>query len=237
MHRSVLKDRDFIRWANESLVVFVAHAEMGHEQTEEPGPYDQPVRRCTLYPGLACRDHVDASVDVDNARGDDLVKVPFLELCPNTWLVAPTGEVTPVEEKDQFLPAKVREAAEAVQKAAGTARSPKDFEAMAPVLAKADDALDAGRWREGLGRLADLEALGTPKGEKAPPAALRALIDARLASVEEDAAYDFEEARDDRKATPEAKRERIARIRDALDVVVLGSRVPTHAAAAAYLAR
>src|SRR5688572_12330485 len=116
MYRSVLDNKDFIRWSHEAVVLLVAHNELGHEEKKEADSYGNPVKRCTLYPGLTCFEHLDAAVDIDNARGDGLIKVPFLELCPNTWLVLPTGEVKQVTEEDQFAAGKIRAQVETLQK-------------------------------------------------------------------------------------------------------------------------
>ena len=58
-------------------------------------------------------DDADDTVAIQSAiykaRDEDLVRVPFIELCPNTWLVTPLGEAIRVEEKDQFVPKSIRE--------------------------------------------------------------------------------------------------------------------------------
>jgi hypothetical protein len=235
MAAAVLHDAEFVRFANEHVVPLVAHNEMLHDQEEAKGADGAVTKRCALYPGLRCRDHVDAAVDVDNARGEDLVAVPFLELCPNTWLVSPTGEVSQVAEEEQFVARKVRARVEALQKTLGEAHPPKALPALKEALAKADAALDADRWKEGLGHLAALATLGT-KGKK-PHASLETLIRKRLDAVEEDVRFEFEDARDDEKLAPDARRDRIAKLRDEVDVAVLGAKLPVHAETTAWLAR
>ena len=121
------------RWSHEAVVLLIAHNELGHEEKRETDSYGNPVKHCTLYPGLTCFEHVDAAVDIDNARGDGLVKVPFLELCPNTWLVLPTGEVKQVSEADQFVVGKIREQVEALQKDLGAAVPAKRYAALKEV--------------------------------------------------------------------------------------------------------
>jgi hypothetical protein len=232
MYRSVLAHKDFIRWSHEGVVAFVAHNELGHEELKETDSYGQEVRRCTLYPGLACRDHLDAAVDIDNARGDDLVKVPFLELCPNTWLVAPTGEVTQVPETSQFDPKKIQEQVAALQKTLGDAVPTKAWPGMQDLATKADAALEEDRFQEGLLHLA---ALG--KVVKEPHAAFKAFVQERLDDVEEDVAYAFEDLRDDAKLPAVDKRTKIEALLAAVDVEVLGARVPVHGAMKAWLAR
>lgn len=232
MYRSVLEHKAFIRWSQEGVIALVAHNELGHPETKATDAYGKEVTRCTLYPGLTCREHLDVAVDIDNARGDDLVKVPFIELCPNTWLVAPTGEVTQVPETSQFEPARIQEQVEALQKALGAAVPTKAYPALADLATKADLALEDDRFQEGLLHLA---ALG--KAVKEPHASLKAFIQERLTDVDEDVAYAFEDVRDDAKLPAAEKRTRIETLLASVDVEVLGARVPTHAAMKAWLAR
>lgn len=231
MHRSVLENQDFVRFTHEALALLVAHNELGHEETRETDSYGEEARRCSLYPGLSCRDHLDAAVDVDVARDEELVKVPFVELCPNTWLVSPTGEVSQLTEEEQFSPAKVRSRVEALQKTLGKPLSPDAFPRMQDLLAKSDAAAEEERWKDALTHLSSLLA-----PVKEPHAALLALVRARLEDVDGDAVYDFEDLRDDPKLPVAEKRARLATLRDALDVEVLGARVATHAAIQAWLA-
>lgn len=231
MHRSVLANSDFVRWTHEAVALLVAHNELGHEQQDATDSYGKPVRRCTLYPGLSCRDHLDAAVDVDVARAEDLVKVPFVELCPNSWLVAPTGEVTQLTEDEQFSPTKLRERAEKVQKGLGKALPREAFPRMKDLIEKADAAAEEERWKDALSRLAELLA-----PVKEPHASLVALVKARLEDLDGDVAYDFEDLRDDAKCPPAEKRKQLDALRVALDVKVLGARVPTHDALVEWLA-
>ena len=231
MHRSVLADKGFIRFSDEALVLLMAHNELGHAEARETDVEGNEVRRCSLYPGLACRDHLDAAVDIDTARADDLVKVPFLELCPNTWLVAPTGVVTQVTEEEQFDPAKVRERVEALQKELGKALPLKALPELVSLLEKAEANLDEKKWREGLGGLAALAAMA-----KEPHASLKALITGHFDEAEEDVRFDFEDLRDDKKLAAPAKRERIAALLASIDVKVLGAHLPVRAAMETWLA-
>lgn len=230
MYRSVLENKDFIRWTHEDVVLLVTHDEREHAETTEPGPYDKPVKRCSLYAGLSCAEHVDTAVEVDTARGDDLVKVPFVELCPNTWLVLPTGAVKPVGEEIQFVVGKIREQVAAAQKELGAAVPTKQYATLQESADAADAAIDAGRWAEALPHLA---ALG--KALAKPHAALKQFLEARIASVDTHVTWEFEEARDDAKLAAATKRERIAALLAAVDVEVLGARPPCHAALKAWL--
>jgi hypothetical protein len=231
MHRSVLSDDGFVRWTHEAVALLVAHNELGHEEQRTTDSYGNAVRRCTLYPGLACRDHLDAAVDVDVARDEELVKVPFVELCPNTWLVAPGGEVTALTEEEQFSAAKLRARADKLQQTLGKALARDAFPRMKDLLEKADAAAEEERWKDALSRLAELLA-----PVKEPHASLVALVRARLDDIDGDAGCDFEDLRDDAKVPAAEKRKRLEDLLAALDVEVLGARVPTHAATKAWLA-
>lgn len=231
MYRSVLENKDFVRWSQEGVVLLVAHNELGHEEKQETDSYGNAVKRCTLYPGLACADHLNAAVDIDNARADGLVKVPFVELCPNTWLVSPTGEVSRVSEEEQFVPGKIRERVEALQKSLGAAVPRKDFAALADDAAKADTAIEESRYRDALLRLS---ALG--KALKTPHAALETFIGARLASIDKYVTYDFEDVRDKPTLAAAEKRAQIQVLLQVVDVEVLGARLACHAAMKAWLA-
>lgn len=230
MYRSVLTSKDFIRWSQEAVVALVAHNERGHEEREETDSYGDKVKRCTLYPGLACNDHLDAAVDIDTARDDGLVKVPFLELCPNTWLVAPTGEVAQVSEEEQFVPGKIRERVEGLQKSLGAPVPVKGYAALREIAAKADLAIDEDRHRDALTQLAALA-----RAVKPPHAALKAFIEARVALVDKHVGYAFEDARDSKKLSPEERRARITALRDAVDLEVLDARPACHATLTAWL--
>jgi hypothetical protein len=230
MHEAVFANKDFIRWSHEAVVMLVAHNELGHEEKKETDSYGNPVKRCTLYPGLSCFEHLDVAVDIDNARGDGLVKVPFLELCPNTWLVLPTGEVKQVSEADQFTAGKIRAQVETLQKDLGAVVPTKGFAALKELAKSADAALDEDKHREALTHLA---ALG--KALAKPHAGLREFIAVRVATVERSVGYDFENVRDDADLKPAAKREQITKLLEVVNVEVLGARPPCHAAMKAWL--
>ena len=46
MYRSVLENKDFIRWSHESVALLVAHNEIGHEEKREKDSYGKDVKRC-----------------------------------------------------------------------------------------------------------------------------------------------------------------------------------------------
>lgn len=232
MHRSVILNKDFIAWSHDALVCFIAHNELGHPEEEATDSYGNKVKRCTRYPGLECRDHIDAAVDIDTARGEGLVKVPFLELCPNTWLVAPGGEVTQVPETSQFTTGKVKDQVEALQKELGPAVSAKAWPALKEHAEKAQAALDDDQWKDALTHLAAMGA-----SVKSPHASLRTWIEAGLTDVQEDATCTFEDLRDDKRLPEAEKRAKVEALLASLDVAVLGARVPLHATITTWLAR
>ena len=50
MYRSVLTQAGFVRWANEHLVVLVAHNELGHDPVVNENATGDEAHRCPLYP-------------------------------------------------------------------------------------------------------------------------------------------------------------------------------------------
>jgi hypothetical protein len=226
----VLENDGFEKWAEDRVVVLVAHNELGHEEVEEETKEGEAVRRCTLYPGLACRDHLGIAVDIDNARGEGLVKVPFIELCPNSWTVSPTGEVTPIPEDDQFDPKRIREQVEGLQKGLGPILSRERFEKVTEQWDRVQPAIDEERWAEAL------DALSAAMGEaKEPQAPLRALVEAHLASIDEGVTFAFEEIRDDDARPLPERREAVRALLATADREVLGSRIPATTAMREWL--
>ena len=225
----MLHDERFVRWATDHLVPLVAHNERLHDSVEEEGE-GETVARCTLYPGISCRDHVRAAVDVDNAREEDLVKVPFVELCPNTWLVAPTGEVLRVEEDAQFDPKAVRERAEALQERLGASLAAKAFPPCRERLERAEAAADEERWRDALEALASL-AEPAPK----PTTSLEALVATRLSDLDEGVRLAAEDALE-AEAPGAEDRALVEGLLAATDVAVYGRRLPVREALSAWLA-
>ncbi|MDA1196297.1 MAG: hypothetical protein O2894_14100 [Planctomycetota bacterium] len=210
--------------------MLVAHNELGHEPVEETDYDGKTVRRCPLYPGMTCREHVDAAVDIESRRDEALVPVPFIELCPNSWLVPPTGAPLRITEEDQFVPAKIRKQVEALQKTLGPALSTEVFGQVRNALAQAEAATDEGAFDKALRALAGVEG-----HVKKPHASLQELIAARLAAVEEPVGWAVEELTDGKE--PEV--ERVAGMRallERVDVAVYGRRLAAVAAIKAWLA-
>jgi len=234
-YQGVLTQKSFIRWADEHVVVMVVHNQLGHEQRETADADGNVVRECELYPGMTCRQHVDAAVDVDNAREEELVRVPFLVLCPNTWLVRPTGEVEQVAEEDQFASARIQAHAARMQKELGPALSRADFVRLDETMRRGDAALEEERWAEALAAWAAVEGL-----VKRPHAALVAQIDRRLAALDEEVRLHFEGLSEPGPRDTRTEAERLAAVDAlvaALDRTVLGKRVPVEAAMRAWRAK
>ncbi len=117
----MLTSKAFIKWADQNVVVLLSHNELGHEEIEDPNQTGKDNTRCPLYPGLSCRDHLNIAVETDNSRDETLPVVPFVELCPNSWLIAPDGKVHRIEEKDQFASKSIQKHTAALQKELGEA--------------------------------------------------------------------------------------------------------------------
>jgi hypothetical protein len=231
-YQSVLVNPGFVKWANERVVVVVPHNELGHEPIEVEGPDGEVVERCPLYPGLTCREHLNLAVDVDVARGEDLIKVPFLELHPNSWLVLPTGTVEPIAEADQFVASKIEAQAAAAQKALGPALPRKAFEPVRALLEAAQTALDDGAPGAALGSLAKVAGVVE---EPAPP--LVSLLDARLAAIEEDVAWRFEQLLEDEEKDDAGRRADVEYLLKSVSTPVFGKTLPSVARMKEWLGR
>ena len=221
MYRSVLTNKPFVRWANEHLVVLVAHNEYGHDPEVVENATGGEEEVCPLYPGMTCREHLNAAVDVDTARDENLVLVPFLELCPNTWLVQPDREVVRVEEKDQFQPKVIRKQVEGIQEKLGAALARARYVEIRDLLLRGDKAHDEEAWRKALDDWA-----AVAKIEPRPHASLKALLDRRLTWLDEAVELEIDDLveleQPDAQALVRGKA-----LYAALDVQVLGRHVPS----------
>jgi hypothetical protein len=225
----VLTQKSFVEWANENMVVLIAHNELGHDPIEAKGYDGQTVRTCPLYPGMTCRDHCDASVDIDTDRDEDLVPIPFIELCPNSWLVPAGGTPEAIAETDQFVPGKIKDLVKAMQKRLGKPLPARAYRQIVALFAAGDAAVEAEDWHKALTTYASIEALA-----KAPPASLTALVDARLAEVEDLARFAFEDAVEAEGADGVPV---VRALVAALDVPVYGRTLPLLAEARTWLER
>ncbi len=170
-----------------------------------------------------------AAVDIDNAREEDLIQVPFEELCPNTWLVLPTGEVERVQEQDQFVPDTIHKQVADVQGRLGKPLPPDAFAPVKERLTRAATAIDEEHWHDALEALASIRKVAPE-----PHAALKALVDAKMADIDEWVAFEAEDVLEGGAATTE-QRTLVQRLLAAVDVEVYGRRVPVHARLAAWL--
>jgi hypothetical protein len=209
--------------------VLIAHNQLGHDPVRTKDAQGHEVERCPLYPGMTCQDHVDAMVDIGDTRDDALVPIPFIQLCPNSWLVPPTGKPVRIPEEDQFVAAKVRKRVEALQKTLGPAVPARAAGAVGAILARADEALEADRWGDALHALA-----GVSEQVPEPPKGIRWLVQRRMADLDERVGWAFEDLRDGK--GPRAKR--VAAVKALLasvDVSVLGHELPALARLRAWL--
>jgi hypothetical protein len=141
----VLENEDFVKWANENIVVVVGHNDTGHEAVVEDAK-GKKSPGCALYPGLQCKEHAD----IMNTVGSPAEGLPKIEMpngVPNSWLVAPDGTVEAIPGADQQSAGKVQELAEAMQKTAGKAILWKDYEKLNDAFAAGAKAVEAGDWK------------------------------------------------------------------------------------------
>ncbi|MCA9314530.1 MAG: hypothetical protein H6806_07840 [Planctomycetes bacterium] len=246
----MLDDKGFQAWANEHVVVLVAHNELGHEELEssETGPdgTSTVVRRCPLYPGLACRDHLDIEVSVTNSREAHLPRVPFVELCPNSWWILPwrgvadvSGETestyaVSIEEEAQFTPKGIRASHEKVQARLGTPLSASVGASLLEPARAFEEHLDEERYGEALAALAEVEArarkgLAGTKGADLPASLVAWLVEKRD-ELDEDVETHFEDLASDGDAAA------VKALRAVLEPAILGAPLPTRAAVDAWLA-
>lgn len=210
-------------------MVLIPHNELGHDPVEVKGYDGKVVEECPLYPGITCRDHVNAAVDVETTRDEDLVTVPFIQLCPNSWLVPPSGEPIRISEADQFSPAKIKKQVKPLRKAWGPIVSKKAFGEIVNAFGQADAASEEEAWGKALQALRGIE-----KYVEKPHAALKALIDARLVEIDEPVGWAVEEIAEGK----EPKAERVAAmkaLRGRVDVEIYGAKIPQVKAIDAWL--
>ena len=169
---------------------------------------------------MTCREHCDASVDLESTRDEALVPVPFIKLCPNSWLVPPTGDPIRISEADQFSPAKIRTQVDALRKTLGATVTSAHADQVKNALGQAEAATDDDAWGKALQALAGL-ATFVPK----PHAALQALVATRLAQINEPVVWALEEL--DEGDEPLAQRRTgIQALLKRVDVAVFGKRLP-----------
>ncbi|MDF1701757.1 MAG: hypothetical protein P1V36_11430 [Planctomycetota bacterium] len=207
----------------------MAHNELGHDAVKVKDYDGKVVTECPLYPGTTCRDHVDAAVDVDSTRDENLVAVPFIELCPNSWLVPPTGAPVRIAESDQFSPAKIKAQVKALRKDWGPVLPVATFGQIVNALGQAEAATDEDAWGKALQALAGV-ARFAPK----PHAALKALVAARMAQIDEPVGWALEEIDEGSEPLVE-RRKAMQALRKQVDVAVYEKRLPALKAIDAWL--
>jgi hypothetical protein len=168
---------------------------------------------------MTCREHVDAAVDLETDRDDNLVPVPFIELCPNSWLVPPHGKPIRIAEADQFVAGKIEAQVEKLQKELGAALSLEAHGQIVNALGQADAAIEAEAWAKSLQALA-----GIARHAKQPHAGLEALIAARLAEITEQVGWVFEDAQEGDEPLAERVKT-VHALTKALDVAVFGTKL------------
>jgi len=213
--------------------VFIVHNERGHDPVEEKGYDGKKVRNCPLYPGMTCRDHCDAAVDVDAPRDEALTKVPFIELCPNSWLVPPHGEPVQIAEADQFVAKKVEKDIAAMQEKLGSSLEAKVYREVENAFRSFDAAIEEEAYGKAVRALAAIEAV-----VKKPHAALQKFVDGHLEELEDEVRWQFEDAVEVGANDDTPMKERVAAVEayvKALDTAVYGKRLPSLEAMKAWL--
>ena len=214
-----------MKFAKDKLIVFIVHNERGHDSVEEKDYKGKTRYMCTLYPGISCQDHCAAAVDVDDPRDEFLVKVPFIELCPNSWLVPPVGEPVQIPEAEQFVAGKVQKAVGAMQKKLGETLSTETYEQVRNALQAFDADLEEDAFEKAMRGLASVETL-----VKKPHKALEALVVGRLAELDDPVRWAFEDASEPGSKDDTPLKKRVAFVRSlvkAVDKQVYGKSLPT----------
>lgn len=214
-------------------MVLIAHNELGHEPIEGKDYDGKTKRACPLYPGMTCREHCDASVDVDVARIPGLTKVPFIELCPNSWLVPPVGEPERIPEEEQFSAAKVTKRIQAMRKTLGPSLSREKYGQILNAFGQVESALEEDAWQKALQGLVGIETF-----VKTPHDALKALINQRLESIEEQVRWQYEDAITVGRKDTTPMSERLATVKkliEAVNAAVYGKTLPVLAEMRAWV--
>ncbi len=212
-------------------MVLIPHNELGHDPIEVKGYDGKPEAQCPLYPGITCRDHVNAAVDIESTRDEDLVTVPFLELCPNSWLVPPVGEPIRIAEADQFSPQKIQKQVKPLRKQWGAILSREVCAEVRNALQAAEAAADDDAWGKALQTLH-----GIAKHVPEPHAALKALVAKRMAAIDEPVVWAIEEIVEGKEPLAE-RRKAMQALRARVDVAVYGKTLPALKTLDAWLAK
>ena len=192
----MLDNEDFIKWANENVVVVVGHrggagGKEQHKPAEEKDAKTGDTKSvCPLYPGLTCAEHEKIRDDAGTGGKDGLAKIDVPSGHPNSWMVGPDGTVEKVEKQS---PSKeVMEALIAYQKT--YAEKPvlaKKYAEYLKAFADGDKALEEGKFKAALAALLKVDkdakklTAGLVEKVKAKEEALNGKVAERFASLKD----------------------------------------------------
>ena len=180
MHRSVLEDPEFVTWANENVVVVVAHAHGSHGMVDVAKPAKgDPKKQCSLYPGITCEQHDQVLKDArladpkdDKGAKDDKPKKPSpkkkdapppppqfkIEGIPASFVILP--DLSTVDHKSDREPGSCRAFLEEQQKKADEHPIPASKWAdVKAAFAEVEKAFKASKWRATLEAIAKTQAV------------------------------------------------------------------------------
>ena len=185
MHRSVLDDPDFIAWANENVVVLVAHKPTSHKKLEVSKPAKgEPKSQCSVYPGITCDEHDQIFRDLvkEPAPKDDKDKkpapkakkgepkdaLPKVDMAgfPSSFLISPSGTIEKHGADRQ--PASCKDGILAFQTKFDENPIPvSKWDEVKGAWGEAEKAFPSGKWKATLDALAKMEAAAGGKLPKA----------------------------------------------------------------------
>ena len=211
---------DFIKWANETIVFLVAHHDpKGHKPEKDETKNEEPAEEgeggaapapseeapaespgelstgskdgpCPLYPGLRCSHHETIARDFSNAP-EGLPKIPEHEGVPSSWLIAPNGDIKPIEGANQQSAGKIQDIADAWLKDLGDHIPWKKWEKYQEAFRDGDDAVAKGDWKAALKAYSVVDA-----ALKKAPEALSARLAERVKALEEKSSAAWAAVRD-----------------------------------------
>lgn len=255
MHRSVLENSEFAEWANEHVVVVVAHAHGSHGTVDVAKPAKgEPRKQCALYPGLTCDQHDQALKDArladakeDKAdkgdKGDkEKPKKPVakrkdapppppqfkIDGIPASFVILP--DLTTVDHKADREPGSCRAFLEEQQQKAEEHPIPASKWAdVKAAWADVEKAFKAAKWRGTLDAIAKTEAVvggGLPRSYTERAKEKLDAIDAKYAARLADAK---------RLKDPQAAAKAVAAMKAELDVKLASGPLPVAAAIDEFL--
>ncbi len=188
----MLQDGGFVEWANENMIVAIAHETEEHpSQIEDEN--GEKVEGCPKYPGLLCEDHRGIANEIaalTSASGLPQIKKPVST--PTSWFVMPNGEVETVSNAYKTKPKKVIEMAQAGLKKLKLKHLPmKKYKAYVASLDAGDAAIETMDWKAALAAYADVE-----KDTKKLPDGMKEIVKERLDDLNEAIVEAFEELKE-----------------------------------------